>query len=270
MKNSVKFSANTEFVNFKYAKGEIDIYQKMFHESFEIYLFLGGDVEFINNHTRRKLNPYELVIVPPGEYHQFAVRGELELYERCVIDIAPDFFEDGVLKEAFSDKELIALSLSDRIVEHYAYLKECAEKLSEKELKYILPAIAVDIVFLIKNIKGSCKFSQEDSTRSISFLLMKYIDEYYCDDISLNFLAEHFHSSVSLICHKFKSDFGIGIKKYINQKRLLGASRALQSGENAELVCMKYGFLNYSTFYRAYKNRYGIAPSETFKRNYNK
>ena len=95
MKNSVKFSANTEFVNFKYAKGEIDIYQKMFHESFEIYLFLGGDVEFINNHTRRKLNPYELVIVPPGEYHQFAVRGELELYERCVIDIAPDFFEDG-------------------------------------------------------------------------------------------------------------------------------------------------------------------------------
>ncbi|MBQ7797484.1 MAG: helix-turn-helix transcriptional regulator, partial [Lachnospiraceae bacterium] len=77
-----------------------------------------------------------------------------------------------------------------------------------------------------------------------------------------NTLSEKFHFSVSSICHIFKEDFGISIKKCILQKRINAAHMALQRGERPEAVCAAYGFSNYSTFYRAYKNHVGVPPSK--------
>jgi len=189
----------------------------------------------------------------------------IDLYERCVIEIKPGFLKEMPLEQAFCGKESIELLPSDRITEHYVYLAECVRSLNTNDLEYILPAIAADIVLIIKNTKHSRLLSQIDTSKNLSFVLMRYIDEHYKDKITLDFLAKLFHSSVSLICHKFKNDFGVSIKKYIMQKRLIGSNQALIKGENAEEVCMKFGFSNYSAFYRAYKNEYGMSPSETLK-----
>lgn len=92
---------------------------------------------------------------------------------------------------------------------------------------------------------------------------MKYIDEHYTEKIDLNSLSQMFHFSVSSLCHVFKSDFGISIKKYILQKRINGCHLALLQGEHSEAVCEAFGFSNYSTFFRAYKKQFGVAPSKS-------
>lgn len=247
-------------INFKYAKGKTDIYGKTFHAYYELYLLLNGKVEFINSHTRQFIHPYQLIIIPPGEYHQFIVSEDIENYERCVLNINSDFFEAGILKNALVGKEILTLSQSNRIIKNYLYLIQCISSVSEMDSKYILSAIGTDIVFLIKRHSSSHELSQ-GTLHPISLELMRYIDEYYKNALDLNTLSEKFHFSVSSICHIFKEDFGISIKKYILQKRINAAYIALQNGERPEAVCTDYGFSNYSTFYRAYKNYYGISPS---------
>lgn len=256
---------SSDYIKFKYAKGNTNIYGRMFHDHYEIYLLLAGKVEFTNNHTKQILNPFQLVVIPPGEYHQFVVNGNIDDYERCVIDIYPEIFEPDILPTALSGKELLFLNESNRIVKHFIYLIECLSIMDESDFSHVLCAVATDIIFLIKNYHDvQCVLAENIS--SLSLNLMSYLNEHFTEQIDLDMLSQKFFCSTSSLCHVFKNDFGISIKKYIIQKRVNVANIALQKGEKPEEVCVKYGFSNYSTFYRDYKKYFGFSPSETYIR----
>ena len=250
-------------INFKYAKGKVDIYGRLFHDFYGIYLFIGGRCEFISDNTRLELVPNMLVIIPPGEYHQYITIGDMSSYERCVICVYPEFLEGGLLGTALSGQNLIALAADHRIVTNFKYLAQCAHTLGDEDFAHILTGVGTDIIFLIKNHEKS--EVQPGSLRLTSRSLMNFINEHYRDDIDLDMLSKHFHFSVSQLAHVFKEDYGISIKKYILQKRMNGAHLALQNGKGAEEVSAEYGFSNYSTFYRAYVKYFGVSPSKTAK-----
>jgi len=246
----------------KYAMGQIDIYGNVFHECYELYLLLKGDVEFINSHTRQNIHPGQLVIIPPGEYHQFLVHSDMQTYERCVIDVWPGLLEESVLRDTLCGKELLTLPTDHRIRCHYQYLMDCLTAEREADLAYILPAVVTDILFLIKNTSGDPALSP-GKLRTVSLHLMEYIDAHYTEPLYLEELAARCFLSVSSVSHIFKEDFGISIKKYILQKRMIGAHQSLMAGSSSKEVSLAFGFTDYSAFYRAYKQYYGYAPSET-------
>jgi len=251
-----------ENVTFKYAKGKTDIFGKLFHDHYEMYLLLHGNITFTNSHAKQTLAPFQLVLIPPGEYHQFAVTENMENYERCVIDLYPGFLEADILSAAFRRKEVLSLAESDRIVRHVQYLAEAASTVPEDDFSYVLKAVATDIVFLIRNMPET----QTDPTQNFSTLslnLIHYLDTHFAEPTDLTKLSQLFFCSVSTLCHTFRKDFGISIKKYIMQKRLHAANMALKEGGRPEEVGLKYGFTNYSTFYRDYKKQFGVSPSET-------
>jgi len=159
----------------KYAMGQIDIYGNVFHECYELYLLLQGDVEFISSHTRQNIHPGQLVIIPPGEYHQFLVHSEMQTYERCVIDVLTGLLEESVLRDALCGKELLTLPADHRIRTHYQYLTDCLAAGGEEDLEYILPAVVTDILFLIKNTSGNHALSP-GKLRAVSLQLMEFID----------------------------------------------------------------------------------------------
>ena len=61
-------------------------------------------------------------------------------------------------------------------------------------------------------------------------------------------------------------------KKYIMIKKLRMAQADLLAGGHPTEVAAHYGFANYATFYRNYKQYFGVVPSEwtaiTNERNY--
>ena len=257
---------NSNYVNFKYAKGKTDIYGKTFHDYYELFLLLNGDVEFINNHTRQTIKPFQLFIIPPGEYHQFIVTENIENYERCVIEIHPGLIDTGILDSALEGKEVISLTDGDRITKHFLYLIDCLSAVKDSDYPYILSAVTTDIIFLIKNSTDAGKLFNENLC-PLSLKLMENLNEHFSEQLDLDLLSGIFYCSVSSMCHIFKRDFGISIKKYILQKRMNASKMALQCGEKPEDVSVRYGFSNYSTFYRDYKKNFGIAPSETSNKN---
>ena len=51
------------------------------------------------------------------------------------------------------------------------------------------------------------------------------------------------------------------IMSYVRTQKCLLARQLLQEGHSATEACMQCGFQDYSTFYRAYCNEFGISPS---------
>ena len=86
-------------------------------------------------------------------------------------------------------------------------------------------------------------------------------DEAVSDIGSVEEIAAHFFVSASTISHHFKSRMGISIMKYIRHKRLLLAKTLLEKGEKPQKAAEKAGFREYSTFYKAYVQHFGEAPS---------
>jgi len=160
---------------------------------------------------------------------------------------------------------LLSLTESDRIIKHFLYLNECLFSVSECDFSHILSAVATDIVFLIKNNQNAQELFHGNLCH-LSLNLMNYLNEHFAEQLDLEMLSRTFYCSVSSLCHIFKRDFGISIRKYIIQKRMNASNIALQRGEKPEEVSIKYGFSNYSTFYRDYKKYFGIAPKDTVMR----
>ena len=94
----------------------------------------------------------------------------------------------------------------------------------------------------------------------LSANVMRYINENYKNKLRLADIANTFFVSVSTVCHYFKSDYGISIKQYIVKKRVTEAKKLIDEGMPAQAVCEKLGYERYTTFYRNYKDFFGVSP----------
>ena len=89
-----------------------------------------------------------------------------------------------------------------------------------------------------------------------------YIEKNYAQHITVSDLARQFYVSNSTISHLFKQKMGVSLYRYITQRRLIAAKSLIQRGELLEDVGRKVGFVDYSTFYRAFRQEYGISPRQ--------
>ncbi len=250
---------NNATVTFEYFKGQNALCYSLFHSFYEVYFFLGGNVEFVCGNIRKRLEPLDIVVLSAGDYHRFVACDEGRSCEGCVLKIEPSLLGEEVLKTAFAGKSILRLPAEHRIVKHLLYLKEAEKIHTGEDFQKILSAVATDIVFLIK--QESSPVFEESGLQRLSVDVMKYINENYKGSINLNKISDVFFVSVSTACHYFKEDFGVSIKQYIIEKKMNDAKILVDKGCKAQDVCDTLGFENYSTFFRAYKKHFGVSPS---------
>ena len=63
------------------------------------------------------------------------------------------------------------------------------------------------------------------------------------------------------ISHLFQENTGLSVHQYITKRRLSACADAMQSGQHINEIYTQLGFLNYSSFYRAFIKEYGCSPS---------
>ena len=92
--------------------------------------------------------------------------------------------------------------------------------------------------------------------------MVDYINSHLFEALSLEKIAEHFFISASQANRIFKKSIGSSIWEYVIIKRLMAAKDMIENGEGARTASEKCGFSDYSSFYRAYRKKYGTSPKK--------
>ena len=91
---------------------------------------------------------------------------------------------------------------------------------------------------------------------------MAYIEENLSGKITLEEAARRLFVSQSTITQTFRKKMGVSFYRCVTQRRLIAAKSLIGEGVQLESVGQLVGFSDYSTFYRAFKQEFGISPRQ--------
>lgn len=97
----------------------------------------------------------------------------------------------------------------------------------------------------------------------IMYLIIPYIQQHFTEDICLDDLAGHFNYSKSRLSHLFQQQLHMTFTEFLNRLRCRHAASLLASQNSEETIldiAGESGFHSVSTFYRVFKQIYGLSP----------
>lgn len=230
------------------------------HNDYEILFFMDGDADYTIEGKTYHLNKNDMLIIKPAKYHSLRLLTS-QSYERCVF-----YFQERTLNndqiEIIKNANIIYhLEKKSVIRNFFDNLKQCEPVYTKSEFEYLKESSLYNIINALKYLPHT-EIPEETSSSLTLNRIIRYIQDNPCLPISVDILSEKFFVSSSWISHNFKTHFKMGVKQYINQKRILYAQNLVLQGENITKVAEMCGYTNYTTFYRQYKNFLGVEPLE--------
>lgn len=233
------------------------------HGEYELFYFLSGSAKYYVEGAIYPLKPNDIMLLKIAESHALLIDKSIP-YERIVINFNGDALVSNLKHKIISFLEDRPLGQQNRYSfskqsknSFFAHLDKICTTDDFDEKKLYLTFVLNE---LRKQTPGNPDQNETDSVIEI----ISYINEHLFEDINLDKLSERFYLSKVHLTRKFKSYVGSTIWDYISTKRLIKARELLQTGQKPTAVAEVCGFKDYSTFYRAYKQKYGISPKEDY------
>lgn len=243
------------------------------HDFYEIYFFLGGDVEYRVEGRTYILKPGDLLLINPRELHQPIVKHG-STYERIVLWIDKNYIENfgnnsasltrcfdiqlpthsNILRPTGIQRSKISEYLNGIITEYYGdgYGAELSANGLFLQLMVEINRLALQKGRTAEPVNDTLFITQ----------VLSFINEHYNDELSLDSIARKFFVSKYHLSHEFRREVGTSVYRYIMLKRLLNAKELLAKGFAPGFVYHECGFQDYANFYRAFKSEYGVSPKE--------
>ena len=93
--------------------------------------------------------------------------------------------------------------------------------------------------------------------------IIQYIQEHYCENLSISGLSEQFGFSANYISNLLKQELGISYNKYITQLRLNHAKELLLSTrQSVKEITSACGYYSQSHFTKLFMEYEGCTPAE--------
>lgn len=127
------------------------------------------------------------------------------------------------------------------------------------------------VLVLCEELLDLCEFSKtvrESGVDRTAEEMKKYIDDNYSDvNLGVAAVADQFGLTRQTVSKKFNNAFGIKLNDYITEVRMTKAKELLKTTNlNGFKVAEMVGYVDSSTFIRAFKKIYGITPGQ-YKKN---
>lgn len=259
---------NTKNIYFRYAvssspdDGDFTMHV---HERCEIYCFVSGNAEYLVEGARYPLKSGSVLIMRPAESHRAKILGK-ERYERYALNFsveAADIIDPRrILMKPFLDRPLgrgnlyTARELGDNAIRLFEEMRggDDYERGIELSTRMFL---LLEIIY--KAYLGRLNKDYAPPTE-LSERLVAYVNAHLFDKLSVQLLAEEFYMSTSQIGRIFRKATGASPWEYITIKRLTAAREKIRLGESAGSAAESTGFVDYTSFYRAYVKRFGCSP----------
>lgn len=236
----------------------------------EIYIFIDGEANYIVEDLIFSLKRGDIVVITPYEVHKALLQREGP-YERFYFLIPIDAFGymnldpmNNIFEKIKTHKNIISLTdekRQDIIGILYEMVSLLRDKSANDLLVYSLFLKFIDIInknlnssndsYVVKNLQQFPKILRD---------ILQYIDKNLTDIKTAAEIADHFHISAPYLSSLFKSYTNIGIKNYIQLKKIGYAKILLDSGRNVTETCYESGFCSCSYFIKTFKKYNGITP----------
>ena len=89
-----------------------------------------------------------------------------------------------------------------------------------------------------------------------------YVDRNLTEKITLQMIAVHCSVSISTVTQLFQKVLHTTFHSYVTQRRMVAAEDLIRCGVPLEEVGRKVGFKDHSSFYRAFRQSFGMSPRE--------
>lgn len=254
-------------VSFSYSinKGISDTSARIhMHDDYELYCFVSGDAYYMVEGREYPLEYGTVLLMRPGELHKLILRSDAP-YERYVLNFSPRAlsedlrttllmpFKDRPLgeKNCYRPADFSGISPLDLISSMC-----CSEPHSSVRVKTMLPAV---LSLIEAAFSGDV---EKKENLSLGAEMVDWINLHLYDPVTVSMVVEQFHMSVSQVTRVFRAATGTTVGQYCRVKRLLRARHLISKGYGSQEACRACGFACYSSFFRQYKNQFGISPSE--------
>ena len=260
---------------YRYRDSHISQVELHHHDFYEVYFFISGSVQYTIESRQYQLKPGDILLISPLGLHQPLVRADKEPYERVVLWVSRSCLEalsgqgcslSGCF-DIHSPQHTNLLRLDAVSVRR---LQDMADAMmEERERKYFgwelnAKALLTRILVELNRRMGDAPsgFEIPDESSGIIAGVLRYINENFGEEISLDSLSERFFISKYHLSREFKRLVGTSVYRYVIQKRLIMAKQKMLAGCSPTDVYCNCGFGDYANFYRAFRAEYGISPKE--------
>ena len=242
------------------------------HSFYELLWCVECDgVEYLVGSERYRLRKGDLIFVPPGISHRPLLPEKMEKpYKRYVLWLSPRFMElyAGLYPGPFSDKQARPSMLRTGGT-HWERLGElflAGVRESEQQPDGWEAAVVGNTLTLLTRIKRatdarSARPLQAEEPELLD-RIMAYVEARYPEDVTLESVARESFVSESTVSHLVKEKLGVSFHRYLTQRRLIGAKKLIAESMELEEVARCCGFRDYSGFYRAFRQEFGISPRQ--------
>ena len=108
------------------------------------------------------------------------------------------------------------------------------------------------------------RLKEKDTEKNLSVKKIEsYVDEHLDERLTLSDIADSCFYNPSYFSRKFKQLFGKNLSDYVKERRLDRAAELLRKSElSVDSICKTTGFSDKSKFYKVFKERFSLTPSE--------
>ena len=235
---------------------------------YEIYWFICGKGDLVVDNSVYPLHPGDVTVFKPLEVHQLQIDPSVS-FEKISIQFGPQTFSEfdtsGALLRAFAVRpagRFNVLHPEDFPDDHW---KNCLLRLVKKT-----DTPEDDCLQVYGNLFALCsevslalqKKMQEKAEAGMPLpdQVLDYVNKNLISIPSVTELAQQLNFSPSGLRALFKRTVGVAPQQYLTEKRLELARSMLIAGTPAYRACALSGFRDYTAFFRAYKQRFGVSP----------
>lgn len=220
-----------------------------------------GAALFACDEKEFELEEGQIILVPRDVRH--AYRNEKEtIFEYLEIKFVPDHGLEELLNKtgALLSESTLGRELFSKIVFEYDEAGNASDEVTGTYLAALLNVMTEEIR---RSRPRDSRYIDTSSYSNLSRRIIRYLEERYPDNFSLEELAESLDYNKTYLCKAFKEDTGTTITDILNLIRIHRAAELITYSDlSLSQVAASCGFVSVSHFNRVFHKYVGITPGQ--------
>jgi len=246
------------------------------HDFFELFFLLDDHIDDIVEGMRYSLSPGSVVLVAPGQMHRPDVAGPVRSIDRFVLWISTQYVRsitDALPRLHYAlwgdmtgrnliqpDGETVALMRQLLFALHREDARPGADSasLARSIIAHLLIHCSRGVAGMTDIAPHKAELRYREIMRVYEHIVANLPDR----NLTVSTLAERFFMDKNTLTRQFKRQVGMTPGECIRRHRLEAVRKQIRLGAPMQQACAECGFSDYSAFYRAFRQAYGISPRD--------